>query len=120
MYMSSKKQEIDMETFTMTMDKSLEESIKTDIKNVSEFKIDEGIFGKLAIITGIISFIPIMYQIWKTKDTRNFTHKNLLLAIFSNIMWIVYGIKGNTSANLWSGLLYLSIYCYIMIFKVIY
>ena len=118
--MSSKKQEIDMETFTMALDKNLEESIKTDIKNVSEFKIDKDIFGKLAIVTGIISFIPIMYQIWKTKDTRNFTHKNLLLAIFSNIMWIIYGIKSDASATKWSGLLYMSIYCYIMFFKISY
>ena len=118
--MSCKKQDTDMETFTLILDKNLEESIKTDIENVSEFKIDKEIYGKLAIATGIISFIPIMYQIWKTKDTRNFTHKNLLLAIFSNIMWIIYGIKSDTSATKWSGLLYMSIYCYIMFFKISY
>ncbi len=118
--MSSKKQDTDMESFTMILDKNLEKSIETDIEKVSDFKIDKGIFGKLAIVTGIVSFIPIMYQIWKTKDTRNFTHKNLLLAIFSNIMWIIYGIKSDTSATKWSGLLYMSIYCYIMFFKVSY
>lgn len=118
--MSSKKQETNMESFTMIMDKHLVKSIEKDIKNIAEIKIDKHLYGKLAIITGIISFFPIMYQIWKTKNTSNFTHKNLLLALFSNIMWIIYGIKGNTSANLWSGLLYLGIYSYIMIFKILY
>lgn len=118
--MTSKKQNTNMETFTMIMEKPLVQSIEKDIAKISEIKIDKHLYGKLAIVTGIISFIPIMYQIWKTKNTSNFTHKNLLLALFSNIMWIVYGVTANTSANLWSGILYLAIYSYIMIFKILY
>ena len=84
--MTSKKQDTNMETFTMIMEKPLVKSIERDIEKISEIKIDKHLYGKLAIVTGIISFIPIMYQIWKTKNTSNFTHKNLLLALFSSCL----------------------------------
>ena len=87
--MSSKNKQIDQDPFTMIIDKNLDESIKTDIKKVSKFEVDIEIYGKLAVITGIISYIPLMYEVWKTKDTRNFTNSSLLIAIFSNIMWIM-------------------------------
>tara|TARA_Y100000287_G_C14213905_1_gene352440 strand:+ start:553 stop:909 length:357 start_codon:yes stop_codon:yes gene_type:complete len=118
--MSSKNKQIDQDPFTVLIDKNLDESIKTDIKKVSKVEVDNEIYGKLAVITGIISYIPLAYEIWKTKDTRNFTNSSLLIAIFSNIMWIVYGLKGNSSTNLWNGILYLSIFCYITIFKILY
>lgn len=75
------------------------------------------ILGDMAIIFGIISFIPLLIKMWKTKDTSNFTLINLLLAILSNILWIIYGIYTESTVNIISGSLYLFIYLFITLIK---
>jgi uncharacterized protein with PQ loop repeat len=104
------------ENFTL-IDSTLEKSIK---KAFTDFETSKTIIGKIAIFTGIISFIPIMYKMWITKNHSNFTWGNLSLALISNLAWIYYGFIANTTANLWSGILFFSIYAYIMMFKIFY
>jgi uncharacterized protein with PQ loop repeat len=104
------------ENFTL-IDTRLEKAIKKSIFHVDNRK---ELIGKIAIFTGIISFFPIMYKMWITKNHSNFTWGNLLLALISNLAWIYYGFVANTSANLWSGILFFSIYTYIMMFKIFY
>jgi len=115
-----KKTNEDIEIFTMLSPEHDLKKIKQDIKTISSFKINESVIGTVAIILGIVSFLPILYKIWKTKDTRNFTVVNLTLALISNSLWIYYGNMKNASANIWSGILYFSMYAYIMIFKIFY
>lgn len=118
----NKKKSINSENFAL-IDSSLEKSIKQDIRNIrnmTNISIDKELVGKIAIFTGIISFFPIMYKMWITKNHSNFTWINLLLALSSNLAWIYYGIQANTSANLWSGILYFGIYSYILMFKIFY
>jgi len=74
-------------------------------------------FGDFAIITGIISFFPIIINMWYTKNTSNFTWINLMLALISNIMWISYGVLSNSNTNIASGTLYFFIYLYIFLIK---
>ena len=95
-------------------------NIKQDIDNISSFRISDNVIGTMAIVLGIVSFIPILYKIWCTKDTRNFTKLNLILALISNILWVYYGYMRKTGATIWSGVLYFCIYAYIMIFKILY
>ena len=76
--------------------------------------------GTFAILLGIVSFIPIMYKMWVTKNHSNFTWLNLLLALSSNLLWVYYGIVADTEANMWSGILYFGIYMYIVMFKIFY
>lgn len=80
-------------------------------------KNEKTLFGDLAIITGIISFVPILFKMTKTKNTSNFTWGNLYLAIFSNIMWVLYGLSSNSITNIVSGILYFIIYFYISSIK---
>ena len=115
-----KKTNKNMEIFTMLSPEHNFKKIKQDIKSVSSFNINENVIGSMAIVLGIVSFLPILYKIWKTKDTRNFTTTNLILALISNTLWIYYGTMKNASVNIWSGSLYFSIYIYIMIFKILY
>lgn len=114
------KHELKVETFTNIIPKKLEEDIAINLKQLKQLTIDKHLIGKIAIFTGIVSFIPIMYEMWKTKNTANFTWVNLFLALFSNLMWLHYGMIADTPANLWSGVLYFGIYLYILIFKIIY
>lgn len=114
------KHELNVETFTNIIPEQLEKKIVKDIKVIKDISLDKHLIGKIAIFTGIVSFIPIMYEMWKTKNTANFTWVNLFLALFSNLMWLHYGLIADTPANLWSGVLYFGIYLYILIFKIIY
>jgi len=116
----NKKKGVNTENFAILVEENLSKEIEKDIKNLVSLKKNKNLIGKLAIITGIISFFPIMYRIWLTKNTTNFTYKNLGLALFSNALWMYYGVLGNTSANLWSGILYFGIYGYILFFKVFF
>jgi uncharacterized protein with PQ loop repeat len=75
------------------------------------------IYGNLAIIIGIISFIPIILKMFETKDTNNFTWTNLFLAVLSNIMWILYGSSIGSESVIISGVLYLLIYVFICFIK---
>ncbi len=81
---------------------------------------DPNIYGNLAILLGIISFLPIMVKISRSKKTNNFTWLNLSLALISNIMWIIYGICSSSIANIVSGVLYFIIYSFIVIYKYVY
>ena len=76
--------------------------------------------GYAATFIGIISFFPILYKITQTKNTDNFTYNNLLLALLSNILWMVYGAKKSAMAPLVSGILYLMVYGFIMIYKMMF
>jgi len=50
------------------------------------------IAGFLATIIGIISFLPVIYIVYKTKKTINFPYRTLILALLSNLLWIYYSL----------------------------
>jgi len=76
--------------------------------------------GILATIIGIISFIPVVYVVYKTKKTNNFPYSTLLLALLSNLLWVIYGIYAPASANILAGSLYFIIYTFILYIKLLY
>ena len=78
------------------------------------------LYGYLATGIGIISFFPILFKIYKTRNTQNFTYNNLALALISNLLWIFYGHYANAFASLLSGILYMFVYGFILYFKVLY
>ena len=76
--------------------------------------------GILATIIGIISFIPVILIIYKTKKTNNFPYYSIFLQIISNILWLIYGIYKKAYANMISGILYFLIYFFILYIKLLY
>lgn len=83
-----------------------------------EWRINKQTLGTLAIITGIISFLPILFRMHDTRNTSNFTWINLTLALVSNILWFLYGYLTKSFANIVSGVLYFLIYLYIVNVKI--
>jgi len=73
--------------------------------------------GILATIIGIISFIPVIYGVYQTKKTNNFPYKMLLLALISNILWIIYGSLIGAFSTKLAGAMYFSIYAFILFIK---
>lgn len=76
--------------------------------------------GYAATFLGIISFIPILYTILITKNTSNFTYKNLALALLSNILWFYYGYNTSAYAPLISGVLFFFVYSFILYYKLFF
>lgn len=74
------------------------------------------LIGYLALTISVISFLPSIYNIFKTGKSNNFPIQGLILAIIGNIFWFIYGIYTNRKANIIAGFVYFLMYSYI-IFK---
>lgn len=94
----------------------LENEIKQNIQ-YGEIRINKHIVGMIAVITGIISFLPILIKMTSTHNASNFTWLNLGLALISNITWLLYGYLIKSNTNIISGILYFIIYSYIVWIK---
>ena len=79
------------------------------------------IAGFLATIIGIISFVPVLYVVYKTKKTVNFPYRTLILALISNLLWIYYSVAKYPKIDFqvaFMGVLYFFIYLFILQTKV--
>lgn len=79
-----------------------------------------GAAGFLATIVGIISFLPVLYVVYRTKKTNNFPYKALILALVSNSLWIFYAFKKGPKVDpqvAFMGILYFLIYSFILYIK---
>ena len=76
--------------------------------------------GLLASFLGLLRFIPMVYQIYKTKRTNNFTPTMLLLALTSTIFWLVFGFYEDTLPVIISSVIALFVYTYIVYMKLSY
>ena len=71
-------------------------------------------------ILSAASFFPVVYNIYETKKSNNFTFLAIILNIISNLGWISYGIMTNTSGTLLMGLTFTIFYLYILYIKILY
>lgn len=81
------------------------------------------IIGFLATIIGIISFLPVIYVVYKTKKTLNFPYRTLILALLSNLLWIYYSVVKYPEIDFqiaFMGTLYFFIYLFILQTKIFY
>lgn len=76
--------------------------------------------GLLASFFGLLRFIPMVYQIYKTKRTNNFTPTMLFLALSSTIFWLIFGYYENTLPVIISSIIALCVYTYIVYMKLSY
>lgn len=81
--------------------------IKNNIDNI----------GILASIIGLLRFIPLVIEIYKTKKTNNFPYLMLFFAITSTMLWLIYAFINNSIALIISAGLALIVYLYIMFMK---
>lgn len=70
--------------------------------------------GLLATFIGIISFLPVLLVVYKTRNTKGFPYRTLFLALASNVLWLSYGILKDSTATIIMGVLYFLIYLYIL------
>lgn len=104
-----------VEGFTL-INENLEQQIMSDLQ-YGEIRLNKHVVGMIAVLSGIISFIPILMKMRITHNANNFTWLNLVLALFSNITWLLYGYLTNSTTNIISGVLYFIIYSFIVWIK---
>lgn len=75
------------------------------------------IIGYFAIIFGIFSFLPVIINIYKTKQTNNFPYKTIILALISNFLFLISGILKKDFVLIFMGIIFLSVYSFIFFTK---
>jgi uncharacterized protein with PQ loop repeat len=73
--------------------------------------------GLAATLIGILSFLPVLLYVHKTREANDFPYITLYIALLSNLLWIVYGIIKGAYASIVQGILYFFIYAYILFVK---
>lgn len=73
--------------------------------------------GLSATLIGILSFLPVLLHVHKTRKVTDFPYITLYIALLSNLLWIVYGIIKGAYASIVQGILYFFIYSYILFIK---
>lgn len=76
------------------------------------------IYGFVAMSVSVLSFLPVIYTIYKTKKTNNFPYHGVFLALIAQTLWMTYGIYKNALATIISGVLYFSMYSFILYTKI--
>tara|TARA_Y100000591_G_C21665694_1_gene610172 strand:+ start:76 stop:363 length:288 start_codon:yes stop_codon:yes gene_type:complete len=87
------------------------DELKLDAKKHSD------VIGIIATVIGIISFIPVVLGVYRTKKTNNFPYQMLILALISNLLWIIYGVVISADSTIIMGALYFGIYTFILFVK---
>ena len=73
--------------------------------------------GDLAVILGVVSFMPVVYTVYKTKKTNNFPYKSLFFLIISQMLWVFYVYLVSAKATFVGGTLFSLIYLFILYTK---
>jgi uncharacterized protein with PQ loop repeat len=76
------------------------------------------IIGYLATIIGVFSFLPVIINVYNTKKTNNFPYKTLILALISNLLFMISGIFKKDFILIFMGIVYLIIYSFITFIKI--
>jgi uncharacterized protein with PQ loop repeat len=87
------------------------------ISELNKLKPDVFYIGLAATIIGIISYLPVVATVHKTRVTSNFPYSTLVIALLSNTLWMIYGLTKNATATIIMGSLYFAIYLYILYVK---
>ena len=93
-------------------------SLETDAKKAIAHPAKYAGLG--GTVVGIISFLPVLHTVYKTRKTANFPYEALVLALVSNALWIYYGYAKASGIDyqiLMMGVLYFAIYSSILYIK---
>ena len=75
------------------------------------------IIGYAGTIFSILSFLPVVLNIYKTKKTNNFPYKTIILAYLGNGLILLNGILSKNNVLIFMGTIFVLIYSYILYVK---
>ncbi len=77
------------------------------------------IIGYTATIISLISFIPVILNIAKTKKTNNFPFRTIFLALLGNSLFLLNGLLTSNHVMIFMGTVFILIYYYILHVKLV-
>ena len=116
-------EDIDKEAYNCVKDINVCNKYKTNIVKKEErtiFNIKKSNFGYIATVLSIISFLPIVYNIYKTKKTNNFNYISIFISFFISGLWIYFGIHEKSTVTMLRSMLFICIYAFILYMKIMY
>lgn len=78
------------------------------------------VIGFIAMSLGLMSYFPIIFNVYKTKKTNNFPYQSIFGILISQVCWFIYGLYTETSATEYSGFILTILYLYILYVKLNY
>tara|TARA_R110002072_G_scaffold193057_4_gene350249 strand:+ start:810 stop:1109 length:300 start_codon:yes stop_codon:yes gene_type:complete len=75
--------------------------------------------GYSATIISIISFIPVILNIAKTKKTNNFPFRTIFLALLGNSLFLLNGLLTSNNVMIFMGIVFVLLYSYILHIKLV-
>jgi MtN3 and saliva related transmembrane protein len=54
--------------------------------------------GLVGVVTGSLTFVPQVYQAWKTKSVGDLSLWMILILLLNVTIWLIYGITGKDRA----------------------
>lgn len=75
------------------------------------------IIGYAGTIFTVLSFLPVVLNIYKTKKTNNFPYKTIILAYLGNGLILLNGILSKNNVLMFMGTIFVLIYSYILYIK---
>lgn len=76
--------------------------------------------GYIGTILSVLSFLPVVIYIYKTKKTNNFPYTTLILAILGNFLILLNGYFSKNNIVIFMGIIFVIIYLFIMFIKLMF
>lgn len=86
----------------------------------SFYGIKKKYIGYIAMVLSFISFSPILYNIYKTKKTTNFSYTSIAVSFFISSLWIFYGVHQRSFITVLRSLVFVFTYSFILYVKFFY
>tara|TARA_Y100000389_G_scaffold201314_1_gene243726 strand:+ start:749 stop:1012 length:264 start_codon:yes stop_codon:yes gene_type:complete len=76
--------------------------------------------GYTGTILSVLSFLPLLINIYKTKKTNNFPYSTLILAILGNFLILLNGYFSKNNIVIFMGSIFVIIYLFIIFIKLMF
>lgn len=76
--------------------------------------------GYIATFFSVLSFLPVIINIYKTKQANNFPYQTIILAYLSNGLFLLNGILSKNNVLIFLGIVFILIYSYILYVKLLF
>ena len=75
--------------------------------------------GYIAMGLSLIGFIPIIYNVYKTRKTNNFTYGTIFLSFFISGLWFFYGWHEESIVTIIRSAIFVIVYSFILYVKLV-
>lgn len=74
------------------------------------------IVGHIGSVMSSITFIPQVYQVWKTKSARDLNMLMILIVFSSTIVWMIFGV----GKGVWPVIICNAVICFLSLLLIVF